>query len=32
MKGNLLLFNFTRLGRPGEGAAVRVESAGPSFF
>jgi hypothetical protein len=32
MKGNLLLYKFTRLNRPGVGSGVRVESAGPSFF
>lgn len=32
MKGNLLLYKFTRQRRPGAGRSVRVESAGPSFF
>jgi hypothetical protein len=32
MKGNLLLYKFTRLNRPGVGSKVRVESAGPSIF
>lgn len=32
LKGNLLLYKFTRLNRPGVGIGVRVKSAGPSFF
>ena len=32
LKGNLLLYKFTRLSHPGVGGSLRVESAEPSAF